>query len=314
VAAYCINCGTAQKSGSVCPSCGLDPKVPAATIAARLERLQRDEIEQDRGLPESVAGEYPALLLSIALLLVGFTVAGLASLGVYPVIVALAIAGVRVSEVRQASSMRRVTETGMPLVYNAARTAAFRLDVPFCPLYVVFDDTPNAYTQGFWGQHAIVLHSKLLEVIAVDELVFVLGHELGHAKKEHVTLMILTSPRMFSLIRVPLQLLFNRWSLKAEYTADRAGLIACRSPDTAARALMKISFGVEPESVARAMEELSDVGSTPFGQLVELLGDHPLLKNRIRALARYYEELVAQGRLPAFVSDPGYSPRHQGAV
>jgi Zn-dependent protease with chaperone function len=287
--------------------------VPADRIVARLESLQRKEIQHERGFPESVAGEKAALALSVAILLGSFVVAGVASLGLYPLIVALSIIGVRVSEIRQASSMLRITEKSMPLVFNVARTAAFRLDVPLPPVYMVFDDTPNAYTQGFWGQHAIVLHSKLLEVLEIDELAFILGHELGHVKKEHVTLMVLSSPRMFSLVRVPLQLLFNRWSLKAEYTADRAGVLACRSSQTATRALMKISFGVDPRRVDCIADELSDVCSTAFGRLVELLGDHPLLKNRICALDRYFEALVAEGRLPPVSRDSVRSLEAQGA-
>ena len=51
----------------------------------------------------------------------------------------------------------------------------------------------NAYVTGFGGTKRIVLYDTLLEKLTPDEILFVLGHEMGHYVLRHVLLLLVTN-------------------------------------------------------------------------------------------------------------------------
>ncbi|MBN2862614.1 MAG: M48 family metallopeptidase [Bacteroidales bacterium] len=51
----------------------------------------------------------------------------------------------------------------------------------------------NAYFAGFGSKKRVVLYDTLLNEMTEDEIVAVLAHEIGHYRKKHVLIMILTS-------------------------------------------------------------------------------------------------------------------------
>ena len=51
----------------------------------------------------------------------------------------------------------------------------------------------NAYFSGFGPKKRIVLYDTLMKELSEEEIVAVLGHEIGHYKKHHVLLMMLSS-------------------------------------------------------------------------------------------------------------------------
>ena len=71
----------------------------------------------------------------------------------------------------------------------------------------------NAYFGGFGKSKRIVLYDTLIQNLTTDELVAVIGHELGHAKLHHIT------KKMFFLIPVELLLM-----LLLNYTSGRTSL------------------------------------------------------------------------------------------
>nr|MBC8425532.1 TerB family tellurite resistance protein [bacterium] len=81
--------------------------------------------------------------------------------------------------------------------------------------------------------------------------------------------------------------LFLRWRKKAEVSADRAGLLVCRDFHAAARALLKVTFGLteknlnlEIDALVAQIDEIS--GSTEM--IEEAFASHPLLPVRLKAL------------------------------
>jgi hypothetical protein len=100
---------------------------------------------------------------------------------------------------------------------------------------------------------AIVLSSRLLEVLTETELRFVVGHELGHLMLEHFALRLpatLTVEDAAGLIVPrPLALALGLWSRAAEVSADRAGLLCARQLEASASALLKLSSGLSSVSV-----------------------------------------------------------------
>jgi len=112
----------------------------------------------------------------------------------------------------------------------------------------------NAYTTGV-EKAFVVVTSGLLDLLTEDELLYVLGHELGHWQANHV--LYKTASRIFSG-RPPRWLNWpSAWDEYnnanptrvaqmgscSELTADRAGLLTVRKMEVAIRALMKLAGG-----------------------------------------------------------------------
>ena len=83
----------------------------------------------------------------------------------------------------------------------------------------------NAYC-SYSGQDIVIgLSSQLVKLMSKNELVFVIGHELGHALYEHYKLP--ASGLCQGSIPPSRTLQLMSWSRQAEISADRAGLICC---------------------------------------------------------------------------------------
>ena len=149
-----------------------------------------------------------------------------------------------------------VTSKQLPRMYQLLLEAAFRLDIATVPdLFVVQSPVANAYTTGV-EKPFVVVTSGLLDLLTEDELLYILGHELGHWQANHV--LYKTASRIFSgaasalaeltlglgrLLTTPIQLALLKWDRCSELTADRAGLLTVRKMEVAIRALMKLAGG-----------------------------------------------------------------------
>ena len=95
----------------------------------------------------------------------------------------------------------------------------------------------------------IVLNSGLIDLCDEDEIMFVIGHELGHVKSNHmlyhmmaqVINLVINSIPFGSVAAAPLQYALYYWDRMSEFTADRAGLLCCQNKAAAVRAFMKMS-------------------------------------------------------------------------
>lgn len=141
----------------------------------------------------------------------------------------------------------------------------------------------NAYTFGLTEPRKVVVFSALVEVMDEDELRFIVGHELGHIALGHTWLNSLVgglagvpSPYMAAAL---LYFIFRWWNRACEYSADRAGLLACGQPEMAYSALLKLR-GLRAQPGLELATDLAD-------QVGETLATHPLLAKRIENLRRW---------------------------
>jgi Zn-dependent protease with chaperone function len=131
------------------------------------------------------------------------------------------------------------------------------LDVPKPEFYVALDPAYNAYTYGH-TKPFIVMTSSLLNLLDEQEKMFVICHELGHIKCEHVLYTLVAENlavliEMFgkmtlglgAILGAGLALPLLDWYRKAELSADRAGLLAVQDPQVAVRTFMKLAGGAE---------------------------------------------------------------------
>src|SRR5262245_14457656 len=186
----------------------------------------------------------------------------------------------------------RVSPRQFPELNELALNAADNLSSPPVPVYVKRASEMNVYTLGFWQQPIIVLTSSLVDQMEADNLQFFIGREIGHVQAGHTWLRTLLKPLGADVPvvgRLLNSVIFGDWINRAEFTADRAGLIACGSLTTAVSTMLKFGVGVrlyEKLDIREFLEQINDVRNVS-GHLTEIVAEQPYLTQRIRALIRY---------------------------
>lgn len=142
-----------------------------------------------------------------------------------------------------------VNDKILPRVNKLKNLAAERLCLNMqVPLFVTLDWNYNAFTSGVTNP-IIVVNSSIVENYSDEELLFIIGHEMGHIKSKHMLYHWMASNMsswMFNnsiisgLALQGLVVALNEWSRKSELTADRAGFIACDNREAAIMGLMKL--------------------------------------------------------------------------
>ncbi len=141
----------------------------------------------------------------------------------------------------------QVSTRQVPRLARLFEECAWRVRPPLVQGFVAQSPVLNAYAFGLSAPQTIVLYSGLVEHLDEDELRFVIGHEMGHVVFQHTRLNSLIG----GLAGVPgipflsqlAALAFLAWSRCAEFSADRAGLVACGHLDKAQSAIVKLMVG-----------------------------------------------------------------------
>lgn len=200
---------------------------------------------------------------------------------------------------------QHVTSQTLPGLAEIVRRGVSRLRPGSVEVFVVPSRQLNAYTFGLSSPKVVVLYAALFKVMDEDEISFILGHELGHVALGHTWLNSLLGgmagiPASFSAAII-LSGAFLWWNRTCEFSADRAGLLACGRLDKAVSALIKlVAPGADTAAeLQAAYQQLDAEDDNPWNNLVEGLASHPMLIKRIEALRRYagtreYKQLQAR--------------------
>ncbi len=216
-----------------------------------------------------------------------------------------------------------VGENQLPHLHNLLKEACKVLDLEPPQLYVQQNPAPNAYTLAMRGkQPFIVLHTSLIDILTPEEIQAVIAHELGHLKCEHgvyltpVNIMILAAsilPVWGTVIAQNLTEQLLNWLRCAEFSCDRAALLATQNPRVVMSVLMKLAGGsptLAPQlnldafiAQARAYDNISN---TELGQLLKQTQtaqlSHPVPVLRAREIDRWassqnYQSLLHQAQI-----------------
>jgi Zn-dependent protease with chaperone function len=160
----------------------------------------------------------------------------------------------RLVTVQSTGSCLRITNDSYPNIHELLDKVCEIINLPSRPdLYLEWEYGINGGTLG--DEHPIiVLSSGSIDLLDETELLYLIGHEVGHIKSRHYLyhLMAKAVPRIGDivgqaslgigkLLSQPLQYALLHWSRMSEFTADRAGLLACQDIDAAIRVMMKWS-------------------------------------------------------------------------
>ncbi len=189
---------------------------------------------------------------------------------------------------------QQVTPQSVPGLSPVIQEAAYRLQVEPVNVFIFPNRTLNAYTFGMDSPKAIVLYSSLLQVMDRDELQFIIGHEMGHVKLGHTWLNTLVGgmagiPSSYAAAAL-MELAFRWWNRACEFSADRAGMLACGNPHKAISALIKLEAGPEAKSqegLMRAIARIEAEDDALSSNIAELLATHPMIIKRVEKLRQY---------------------------
>ncbi|MGB3671223.1 MAG: M48 family metallopeptidase [Phormidesmis sp.] len=195
----------------------------------------------------------------------------------------------------------------LPQIYDLLVEAAQVLDLEVPQLYIKQHPVPNAYTFAMRGkQPFVVVHTALIELLNEAELQAVIGHELGHLKCDHGVYLTLANLLTLATSQLPFgavlmqswQSQIMEWVRCAEFTCDRAALLATQDARTVASVLMKLSGGsptLSPQlnldafiAQANAYDSISE---SEIGEMLKRLKtdelSHPVPVLRAREIDRW---------------------------
>ncbi|PSP34890.1 MAG: peptidase M48 [Cyanobacteria bacterium QS_8_48_54] len=201
-----------------------------------------------------------------------------------------------------------VSEKQLPHLHKLLIEACQRLDLEPPQLYVQQHSAPNAYTFAMRGkQPFLVLHTSLIEMLTPEEIQSVIAHELGHLKCEHGVYLTLANlvvlgagllPSWGAVLAESLRSQMLAWVRCAEFTCDRAALLAVQDSQVMMSVLMKLAGGsptLAPQlnldafiDQARAYDAVSE---TQLGEMLKSAQteqlSHPVPVLRAREIDRW---------------------------
>jgi Zn-dependent protease with chaperone function len=249
------------------------------------------------------------------------------------------------------SSGLRVTPRQYPRLYRRFVGLASVLDVPRLPqLFVVSGSSPNAYAMGE-VDYSVGITGAALDVLTDGEVDFLLAHELGHIKCDHMrwrsvaqALVVLGAGGLTLLVQnsggglagtlitvggsaalLAAAIAIMEWSRKAEFSADRAGLLGCQDLEAAQSTLSKLTVGtlnypepidrsevlLQADALEEAIQESVAARMIHYGRM--LSQTHPYLPLRVRDIGLWHSVgefgriVDGAGRVPPLASGVGPS-------
>lgn len=223
-----------------------------------------------------------------------------------------------------------VDETTAPGLYRLVAALAQRGNLPMPKVYIIPDESPNAFATGRDPQHAVVaVTAGIMRILKEDELAGVIAHELSHVRNRDIlisaiaatlagALMVLVRIFAFSamlygggggdrdrrggglealalMIIGPIAALLIQMAISRsrEYQADADGARLSGNPLGLASALRKLERGAEyiPMDAQPQTAHMFIVNPLSGRSLLNLFATHPPMEERIARL----EEMARSG-------------------
>jgi heat shock protein HtpX len=214
---------------------------------------------------------------------------------------------------------QEISEQDDPKLYHLVQQLAFKAGLPMPRLYIIPDESPNAFATGRNPQNsAVAVTHGILRLLSYEELAGVISHELGHVKNRDILIQsiaatvgaaitylaqfgfffggrsddeegggsIVGTILMMILAPIAAAVIQMAISRSREYIADETGAKICDHPLWLAGALDKLRRGVEdvPMHADQATAHMFIVQPFLGGGLASLFSTHPPIEERIARL------------------------------
>jgi heat shock protein HtpX len=219
---------------------------------------------------------------------------------------------------------QEVGEHDHPSFYGMVRRLALQAGLPMPKVYIIPDDSPNAFATGRNPQHAAVAATEgVLRILSPEELEGVMAHELAHVQNRDILIGtiaatfagaismlgsmlqwgamlgagrnddeeggggLIGSLVMAILAPIAAMLIQLAVSRSREYLADESGARICGRPLALANALSKLhnaSHMLPMQQARPATAHLFIVNPLSGGSLLKLFSTHPPMEERIERL------------------------------
>jgi len=216
-----------------------------------------------------------------------------------------------------------VTESEAPELYAIVRTLVQKAGLPMPKIYIIPEETPNAFATGRNPEHAVVAVTHgIMRILSREELSGVIGHELAHIKHRDMLTgtivatiagaismlaqmaqwaMIFGGRRddeeggsnpivaIVMMIVAPIAAMIVQMAISRtrEFEADKGGAQISGNPSGLANALLKLERGsqVVPMADAKpATAHMFIVNPLTGGGLMNLFSTHPPIAERVKRL------------------------------
>ncbi len=148
-------------------------------------------------------------------------------------------------------SAREVSRQEAPVLHNAVESLSAKIKMPKPRLYVISNETPNAFATGRDENHAAVaVTSGILKILNKDELEGVLAHELAHIQHKDILIGSMAATVASAVV------LLSRWAVFFGNDEGK-GMI----PAIAMAIIAPIAATVIQMAISRSREYEADAGS-----------------------------------------------------
>ncbi len=216
-----------------------------------------------------------------------------------------------------------VTETEAPEVYSIVRGLVQKAGMPMPKVYIIPEDTPNAFATGRNPEHAVVAVTQgIMRILSREELAGVIAHELAHIRHRDMLTgtivatiagaismlaqmaqwsMIFGGSRrdddeggspivaLVMMIVAPIAAMIVQMAISRtrEYEADKGGAQLAGNPSGLANALLKLEKGsqvIPMQDAKPATAHMFIVNPLTGGGLMNLFSTHPPIAERVKRL------------------------------
>jgi len=216
-----------------------------------------------------------------------------------------------------------IEEHNDPRFYGIVRRLATRAGLPMPKVYIIQDDSPNAFATGRNPEHAAVAATTgIMRLLNDEELAGVMAHELGHVRNRDILVSTLAATfagaitylahmaqwgamfgggrsddneggsglfgTLFMAILAPIAAMLVQMAISRsrEFGADAAGAQISGNPLSLARALQKLEMGSRqiPMDANAATAHMFIVNPLTGGGLMSLFSTHPPIPERVHRL------------------------------
>jgi Zn-dependent protease with chaperone function len=179
----------------------------------------------------------------------------------------------------------KISSKQFPDLYNIVVRQSAALNLNSVPdVYIVqAGGILNAFATRFVGTNYIIIYSDVIDSayqIDIQVVEFIIGHEMGHIKRKHITKGLL----LFPATLIPF--LGSAYSRACEYTCDRIGYALCPEGARTGMILLAAGKGLSKKVNVQAFTEQIQTESGFTSWFAEKLQSHPYLTKRVNAFTK----------------------------